>query len=95
MKIRLPIPFLILILAGIVSLGSVLMSWKSGAAAGSQSRVEVQTVEQERMADLYLRVLSVISRVSAKKPQVNFSPPQLPKDPSSAPVAKVLLFGAS
>jgi hypothetical protein len=95
MKMRLPIPFLILILAGIVSLCSLLMSWKSGAAAGGQSRIEVQTVEQERMADFYFRVLTAISRVSAKKPEVNFSTPQLPKDPSSAPVAKVLLLGAS
>jgi hypothetical protein len=63
-KRALPIPFIILILAGAISLGSVLASRISGASAAPKSSLQIQTVEQERMVAMYFRVLSWLSDVA-------------------------------
>jgi len=61
-----PIPFLILILAGVVSLYSILASRGSGAAMVQDNSLQLQTVEQERMAAIYFRVLSWLSDVTPR-----------------------------
>jgi hypothetical protein len=82
-----PIPFLILILAGVVSLVSIAADRNSHASMLREDPVQMQTVEQERLAAVYFRVLSWISDViprseepakahprSAPAPQVVKSP---------------------
>jgi len=59
----LPIPFLILIVAGVVSLFSVFADRQPRAAVTGSSPLQMQTVEQERMAVIYFRVLSWLSDV--------------------------------
>jgi hypothetical protein len=66
-KSRLPLPFLILILAGVVSIYSILASRSSGAAMVQDNSMQMQTVEQERMAAVYFRVLSWLSDVTPRK----------------------------
>jgi hypothetical protein len=95
MRQRLPLPFLILILAAIVSLCSLLVSWRSGATAGRQNAVQMQTVEQERMTALYLRVLTWISDVSQKQPEMTPEPPHAHSQPLRAPIPRSILLRAS
>jgi hypothetical protein len=63
----LPIPFLILILAGVISLFSILADAGARAGGTNDDSVRIQIVEQERMAAMYLRVLSWISGVTAPR----------------------------
>ena len=51
----LPIPFLILILAGLVSLFSIVATRRSPASTVRDDSLQMQTVEQERMAAIYFR----------------------------------------
>jgi hypothetical protein len=66
----LPIPFLVLILAGLVSLGSLAMGLGTRSGGVRQDSVQMQTVEQERLAAIYFSVLSWLSDVvpRAEKP---------------------------
>jgi hypothetical protein len=64
-----PIPFLILILAAVVSLGSILSDRGARASAVSDNSVQVQTIEQERIAGIYFRVMSWLSGISTPRPQ--------------------------
>ena len=66
----LPIPFLVLILAGVISLASVLLGRNSTAGTVKHDSLQMQTMEQERMAALYFRILSWLSDVTpgAKTP---------------------------
>lgn len=67
-KLRaLPIPFLILILAGVVSLFSVFAEPGTRASANQNGSPVVQIVEQERAAAVYFRVLSWLSDVTAAR----------------------------
>ena len=66
---KLPIPFLILILAGAVSIYSLLASRNSRAATAQDNSLEMQTIEQERVAAVYFRVLSWLSDVSTRNPE--------------------------
>ncbi|HMD86681.1 MAG TPA: hypothetical protein VKO18_18490 [Terriglobia bacterium] len=59
----LPIPFLILILAGVVSLCSIVADRGSRASMVRNDSLQMQTVEQERMAEFYFRILSWLSEV--------------------------------
>jgi len=63
----LPIPFLILILAGVVSLFSTLADRGARASGVKDDSLQVQTVEQERVAAIYFRVLSWLSGVSSRR----------------------------
>jgi len=81
----LPAPFLILILAGMVLLLSTFTKRSSGAGAVRDDTIQVQTVEQERMAAAYFRILSWLSGLmpSASEPvKANPQPaPQIIKTP--------------
>jgi hypothetical protein len=57
----LPIPFLIIILAGVVSLFSIFVNRNSSAKSVSDDSVQMQTVEQQRVAAIYFRILSWFS----------------------------------
>ena len=59
----LPIPFLILILAGVVSLFSILAGRGAKASMVKDDSLQMQTVEQERIAEFYFRTLSWLSDV--------------------------------
>ncbi len=59
----LPLPFLILILAGVVSLFSIVADRGSRASIVRNDSLQMQTVEQERMAEFYFRILSWLSGV--------------------------------
>jgi hypothetical protein len=95
MKQRIPLPFLILILAGIVSACSLIASWRSGAAVGREQPMQVQTVEQERIATLYFRVLTWISDVSPRKSEPKPETPRSHSDPFPVRIAKTLFLRAS
>ena len=82
-KQSLPIPFLILILAGVVSLYSIVASHLSGAAVAQDSSLQMQTVEQERVAAIYFRILSWLSDVTHR----NAEPVQAKPQPAAAPQA--------
>ena len=77
----LPIPFLILILAGAVSLASIFSGRNSGASTVKDDSLQMQTVEQERMAALYFRILSWFSGIAAqpKEPGVTAPTPSSPQ----------------
>jgi hypothetical protein len=81
-KRELPIPFLILILAGLVSVFSLLATRTSRAGTARGSSLQMQMVEQERMAALYFRILSWLSDVNPNSrepvktsPQPTHAPP--------------------
>jgi len=78
MRIRnLPVPFLILIVAGIISIFSIAANSLSQAGAAKDSPVQVETVEQERMAALYFRILSWLSDVTPGQTRpVKAAPPE-------------------
>ena len=60
-----PLPFVILIVAGLVSLFSLVASRTSRASAATSDSLHVQMVEQERVAALYFGVLSWLSDVTS------------------------------
>lgn len=60
----LPIPFLILLLAGVVSLFSILADRGSRASTVKNDSLQVQTVEQERIAETYFHILSWLSEIT-------------------------------
>jgi len=66
----LPIPFLVLMLAGAVSLVSFAMDVSTRSGAPRRDSIQAQTVEQERLAAAYFSVLSWLSEVvpRAEKP---------------------------
>lgn len=67
-KLRaIPIPFLILFLAGVVSLFSVFAEPGTHASANQNGSPVLQTVEQESAAAVYFRVLSWLSDVTAPR----------------------------
>ena len=75
----LPLPFLILILAGVVSLFSIVADRGSRASLVRNDSLQMQTVEQERMAEFYFRILSWLSDVIPRKAEpVKASPPPAP-----------------
>jgi hypothetical protein len=83
-KRGLPIPFLILILAGVVSLFSILADRGSKASMVRDDSLQMQTVEQERMAAIYFQILSWLSDISPRAIEPANSNPQ------SAPVPQVV-----
>ena len=60
-KRSLPIPFIILMLAGIVALGTLIAGLSSGTVMARDASPELQSVEQERIAMGYLRILAWLS----------------------------------
>ena len=62
----LPIPFLILILAGIIALCMVVADRGAGAAIVRDDSPRVQMIEQQRAAEYYFRVLSWLSDLTAR-----------------------------
>ncbi len=79
----LPIPFLILILAGVVSLFSIVADRASGASTVRNDSLQVQTVEQERMAAFYFRILSLLSDVIPRAAEPVKASPQPAPIPQS------------
>jgi len=75
-KRDLPIPFLILILAGVVSLFSILADRGSRASMVRDDSLQMQTVEQERMAAFYFQLLSWISNVTPRAAEPAKANPQ-------------------
>ena len=65
-KRSVPLPFLILILAGIVSIGSLLSDRSARAGTIKSDSLQMQMVEQERMAEIYFRILSWLSDLSPR-----------------------------
>ena len=86
-KQALPIPFVILIVAGVVSLFSLVSDRRSRAGMVTDNSLQMQTVEQERVAAVYFRVLSWVSDLTSRpsapaKPIVRRTrPPQTTKTP--------------
>ena len=75
-KRALPIPFLILILAGVVSLFSILADRGSRASMVKDDSLQMQTVEQERMAAIYFRILSWLSDLTPRAAEPAKANPQ-------------------
>lgn len=78
----LPIPFLILILAGVVSLFSIAADRGSRAGMVRDDSLQMQTVEQERMAAFYFRILSWLSDLTpraAEPAKANPQPAHVPQ----------------
>ena len=67
-KRSLPIPFIILFLAGVVAFGTLIASWSSGTVMARDTSPELQSVEQERIALGYLRVLAWFSDLTQPHP---------------------------
>ncbi len=80
-KRSLPIPFLILILAGVVSLFSILVDRGPRASMVRDDSLQMQTVEQERMAATYFRILSWLSEVTPRAPEPAKANPQPAPNP--------------
>jgi len=80
----LPIPFLILILAGAVSLFSLFANRGTRAGMGNDDSVQMRTIEQERMAEIYFRVLSWLSDIAPRTAE------PAKADPQPAPVIQVV-----
>ena len=79
----LPIPFLILILAGLVSLFSIVATRRSPASTVRDDSLQMQTVEQERMAAIYFRILSWLSDVTPRAAEpVKANPQPAPISPA-------------
>jgi len=80
----LPIPFLILILAGVVSLFSIVADRSSRASTVRSDSLQMQSVEQERMAELYFHILSWLSDVIPRGADpVKANPQPAPVPPST------------
>ena len=78
----LPIPFLILILAGVVSVFSIAATRKSPVSMVKDDSLQMQTVEQERMAAIYFRILSWLSDVTPRATEpVKANPQPAPVPP--------------
>lgn len=71
---KLPLPFLIVIVAGAASLFSIVSDRGSRHDAADNHSVQMQTAEQEQIAAVYFRVLSWLSNIAP---------------PSSAPAVQV------
>jgi hypothetical protein len=74
-----PLPFLVLFLAGVVSLVSIFTERNSPAKMAKEDPLKVQTVEQERMAALYFRILSWLSDLASKGSAPPKAAPQSPR----------------
>jgi len=90
MKLKgvLPVPFLILILAGIASIFNVFADRAPRVAVTGGNSLQMQTVEQERMVDSYFRVLSWLSDViprAANPAKVNPSSGPAPQPLKASP----------
>jgi hypothetical protein len=83
-KQSLPIPFLILILAGIVSIYSLVAGRVSGAATVPDNSLQMQTVEQERVAEIYFGVLSWLTDVTHRTAEPVQAKPQRAAEPQVA-----------
>jgi len=83
-KRGLPIPFLILILAGVVSLFSILADHVSQAGMVREDSLQMQTVEQERMAAFYLHIFSWLSQITSRPAE------PVKAHPQPAPVPQVI-----
>lgn len=59
-----PVPFLIVIAAGLVSVFSLIATSRTRPTVTNHDSVQVQTVEQEHIAAIYFRVLSWLSDVT-------------------------------
>ena len=81
----LPIPFLILILAGVVSLFSIFADRGSRASMVKDDSLQMQTVEQERMAAVYFRLLSWLSGLTPRTTEPAKGNPQPAPAPEKAP----------
>lgn len=81
---NLPIPFLILILAAVVSIYSLAAGRASGAATVQDNSLQMQTVEQERVAAVYFQVLSWLSDVTNRNAEPVQSKPQPAAEPQVA-----------
>jgi hypothetical protein len=83
-KTLLPVPFLILILAGVISLFSVATVRPSAARPNRADALRIQTVEQEKMAALYFRALSWLSDLTAwtAQPAAKSAPVSTPAKPT-------------
>lgn len=77
----LPIPFLILILAGVVSLFSILTDRGSRASMVRDDSLQMQTIEQEHMAEFYFRILSWLSDLTPRSTHPVKANPQPPPTP--------------
>lgn len=71
-----PIPFLVLILAGAVSLFSIFADRSARASMVRGDSLQMQTVEQERMAAFYFRILSWLSDLTPRTTQPVKANPQ-------------------
>jgi hypothetical protein len=83
-KQSLPIPFLILILAAVVSIYSLVAGRVSGAAKVQDNSLQMQTVEQERVAEIYFQVLSWLSDVTHRTAEPVQAKPQPAAEPQVA-----------
>jgi hypothetical protein len=83
-KPGLPIPFLILILAGVVSLFSILADHVGPAGMVREDSVQMQTVEQERLAGFYFHILSWLSQITPRAAE------PVKAHPQPAPVPQVI-----
>jgi len=82
-KQLLPIPFLILILAGVVSLFSLAATRKSPSSITRDDSLQMQTIEQERMAAIYFRILSWLSDFTPRPAEpVKANPQPAPVPPA-------------
>ena len=76
-----PLPFMILILAGAVSLVSIIITSQSTVSMTRDNPLKIQMVEQERMAALYFRVLSWLSDLTPRNAEPEKANPQAPRAP--------------
>jgi hypothetical protein len=83
-KQSLPMPFLILILAGVVSIYSLVAGRVSGAATVQDNSLQMQTVEQERVAEVYFQVLSWLSDVTHRTAEPKKAKPERAAEPQVA-----------
>ncbi len=63
-KRGLPIPFAVIMLAGLVSLFSILADRGSRGGMVRDDTLQMQTVEQQRMAAIYFRILWWLSDIT-------------------------------
>ena len=83
-KQSLPIPFVILILAAVVSMYSLVAGRASGAPVVQDNSLQMQTVEQERVAAIYFQVLSWLSDVTHRTAEAVQANPQPAAEPQVA-----------
>jgi hypothetical protein len=78
-----PLPFLVLLLCGLIAPIAILAGRFSPAPVAKEDTLQVQTVEQERMAAVYFRILSWLADVTPAGSPASGTAPQ----PSRAPLA--------